>query len=295
MAENVFEFNAGNTNIIDLLNEWTLGEDFDEQIFCVLPSYIDAFSGWIDDICEKAQISGMKFDYSDGTIQNMHKALDSYPCTMNVCLNGEEGKTKYVIDISLELDEQCNAVSYSVYLSRIHEDETVETFDTVNKIWETVDPELIQFLVSISDDQITYRFIDALEILTGKPVIFFSTEEVKSIIADNKKLIDLYRAVAPISGIIADDQLTDGILECLVPLNPDRQAMTVIQAGEKLVLGLVMNIWEGGPSLIAIYDTCFADEMAEALKIIWNPDNKDSETYPKLRSGNIMSAKRAEK
>ncbi len=292
MAEQKRNYEWGNTNAQEILDAWENGENYEEHLEEYFKASLDFFRQCVEGVSDEAKIPLMKFTYSPNTISEMQVAFHSFPCTMNICLTAEDDETTYLILISWDLDKDGAPGRYSVYPHRIRRDDSVDVYYEEDDAWETVDPEIIRRFAPDSRDEAVYCLFRALEGMGIVPPTYMSKEEVDSVISDNEKLLELYRALKPLAVIIADDQVASSLIEALVPISPYVQHLLVFQVGDKLILGCVSGVDEHDPEtakLVAVYATDSVEKMTEILKTMWGPAEATAEEYPAVWAGDLIS------
>ncbi len=292
MPENEQKYNWGNTNGTEVFEEWVSSKDYEKELEESLSASLDFFWQCAAAVSKEADIPAVKFSYSQSTLREMQFAFHSYPCTVNICMTGADGKVMYLIMINLELNKEGAPERYSVYPHRIHDDHTVEIFYEEDNTWQQVDPAIVSRFTPEGRDEAVYALFRSLEGQGIVPATYMTEEGVEKIISDNAKMLDLYRAMKPNAVIISDDQVVSSLIEGLVPVNPYYQQQIVFQVAEKLILGCVSGLDENNPEsakMVAVYATDSVEKMTDVLKIMWADTEESAKTYPEVWAGDVVS------
>ncbi len=294
MAENEKEPEGISTNALEIFNKWAEGGTYKKDLEEFFVGNLGGIDESMKTLPEQMPVPKIRFCFDEDIADYLQSAYDHAPCAMDIRLTGKDGDTKYVLNFHIAINEKREPVgNIGVSLYRVRGSGDVEICTNTGDLWKTVDPQLVQMFEPDARDEAVYDLFRAIKTLDGRPPIFYTMEFVQNTIAADEKLLALYKAVKPAARFVADQELVSAPIEGLMPVNSYRQNLIVFPAGEKLVLGCVVNFETEKPGVIDIYDTDSVEKMIEVLTIIWDPADEESEAVPKLYSGGIISAKPA--
>ncbi len=294
MAEDEKKQEGISTNALEIFNRWAEGGNYRKDLEEFFVGNLGGIDESMKTLPDQMPVPGVRFCFDENVAEYLQNAYDQAPCAMDIRLTGKDGDTKYVLNFHMAINEKREPVGdIGVSLYRVKDSGEVEICTNTGDLWKTVDPQLVRMFAPDTRDDAVYDLFMAIKTLDGRPPIFYNMEFVNNTIEADEKLLALYRAVKPAIRLVADKELVSAPIEGLMPVNSYRQNLIVFPAGEKLVLGCVVNFETEKPGVIDIYDTDSVEKMTEVLQIVWDPADEASEAVPKLYSGGIISARPA--